>query len=741
MTGPPESQPEAMPTHGQSDDRVADLAPTETAVAPTTNRDPVPGSTSASLPGAEPDGDERRGSAAPLIGDTRSFTPVDSVSPAAARPPEREWPTLAGYEILGVLGRGGMGRVYKARQINLQRLVALKVILAGEDAEPEQVARFREEAKAIARLQHPNIVQIYEVGEESGHPFFSMELIEGGSLAEHLRGTPLTAGRAAQLVETLARAVHAAHQQGVIHRDLKPANILLAPPAFVTSHPGGMEGWVPKITDFGLAKKRDESASLTMSGAVMGTPGYMAPEQAAGRSRDIGPASDTYALGVILYELLTGRTPFQGTTMEILDQVRHAPPLPPRRLDPEIPVNLETICLKCLEKEPLKRYTSASALAADLKRFLEHKPILARPIGLLGRLILWSQRNRLPIAGMVGLAAAVLLTWFSAVSWQNYRLEAQERERAAKEREWKDYQETRSKELFEKLLIDGPSAWPLPAEERLVLQNGLHDLQVRKNRASLQADEAEAKAVQAQPKRVEPLLRRLQADLGQGETLGLQIPAVEAARSAANRARSLNNLRQLALAMNNHSNSYGYIPRQAIPGKDGKPLLSWRVALLPYLEQMPLYRRFKLDEPWDSPHNRALLKYIPPPYIAPEEGKSSEPYTTYYQVFVGTVGSIGPLFEPAPGFQLRRGVGCPDGASGTIMIVEAGTAVPWTKPEDLPYDPGKPLPSLGGLFKDGFSAAFFDGSVRFLTRDIDEETIRALITRNGGEPVEWTKFK
>ena len=413
-----------------------------------------------------------------------------------------------------------MGRVYKARHINLQRLVALKVILAGEDAEAEQVARFREEAKAIARLQHPNIVQIYEVGEQNGHPFFSLELVEGGSLAEQLRGTPLHPARAAQLVETLARAVHAAHQQGVIHRDLKPANILLAPPSFVTGHAGGMEGWVPKITDFGLAKKRDDSTGLTLSGAVMGTPAYMAPEQAAGRSREIGPASDTYALGVILYELLTGRTPFQGTTMEVLDQVRHVAPLPPRRIEPEIPANLETICLKCLEKEPGKRYSSASALAADLRRFVENKPILARPIGTVGRLILWSRRNRPAIVGSIVLGAAVLLTWFGASYWQSYRREEQDRERASKEREWKEYQETRSKELFEKLLTDGPSTWPLPAEERLVFQNGLHDLQTRKNRASLKADEAEIKALDAQLQRAEPLLRRLQAELNQGEAHG-----------------------------------------------------------------------------------------------------------------------------------------------------------------------------------------------------------------------------
>jgi Protein kinase domain/Protein of unknown function (DUF1559) len=527
----------------------------------------------------------------------------------------------------------------------------------------------------------------------------------------------------------------------VIHRDLKPANILLAPPSFVTGDAGGTEGWVPKITDFGLAKKRDDSTSLTLSGAVMGTPAYMAPEQAAGRSREIGPASDTYALGVILYELLTGRTPFQGTTMEILDQVRHVSPLPPRRIEPEIPANLETICLKCLEKEPGKRYSSASALAADLRRFLENKPILAKPIGTVGWLILWSRRNRTAIVGSIVLGAAVLLTWFGASYWQSYRREEQDRERTSKEREWKEYQQTRSKELFEKVLTDGPSTWPLPAEEMLVFQNGLHDLQTRKNRASLRADEAEIKALDTQIQRAEPLLRRLQAELNQVELMGLQVPAVQAARTAANRARSTNNLKQLSLAMHNHNSVYNYLPRHAIYSKDGKPLLSWRVALLPYLEQMPLYRKFKLDEPWDSPHNKPLLKYMPLVYIPPEDVPSSELYTTHYQVYVGVGGPIGPLFEPTSRFQVRMGGGCPDGSSGTLLIVEAASAVPWTKPQDLDFDPSKPPPRVGGLYKDGVAAAFADGSVRFLTRDLDDETILALITRNGGEPVEWTKLK
>jgi serine/threonine protein kinase len=673
--------------------------------------------------------------------ETKSLPRGDSASSGRGRPVDREWPSIAGYEILGVLGRGGMGRVYKAKQTNLSRLVALKVILAGPDAEAAQVARFREEAKAIARLQHTNIVQIYEVGEENGHPFLSLELVEGGSLAEHLRGTPMTSVRAAQLVETLARAVHAAHQAGVIHRDLKPGNILLAPPSFAGSQTGRTESWVPKITDFGLAKKRDEAGGLTLSGAVMGTPGYMAPEQAAGRSRDIGPASDTYALGVILYELLTGRTPFQGTTMEVLDQVRHASPPPPRRIEPEIPANLETICLKCLEKEPAKRYSSASALAADLKRFLEDKPILAKPMGPLDRVLLWSRRNRWALAGAVVLTAAVVLTWFGAAAWQRYQRDAHDRELAAKEREWKAYQENRSKEQFERLLTDGPSTWPMPADEMLAFQNGLHDLQVRKNRAGLRNEEAERKAVDAQLQRAEPILRRLQTDLNQGEILGLQLPAVQAARSAATRAKSMNNLKQLSLAMHNHASLHNHLPQAAIYGKDGKPLLSWRVALLPFLEQVPLYRKFRLDEPWDSEHNRALIKYMPLVYIPPEERTSSAPYTSYYQVFVGTNGPIGPLFEPSPEFKLRLAGGCPDGTSGTLLVVEAGTAVVWTKPEDLSYVSDQPLPKIGGQYKEGFLGVFADGSTRFLPRELDDETIRALITRNGGEPVEWTKLK
>ncbi|MBL8794986.1 MAG: serine/threonine protein kinase [Planctomycetia bacterium] len=276
-------------------------------------------------------------------------------------------PQLPDYEILEVLGRGGMGVVYKARQKRLDRLTALKMILAGPDAIGEEKARFRTEAEAVARLHHPNIVQIYEVGEQDGRPYLALEYVGGGSLAQQLHGEPMAPRRAAQLVLTLAQAVQHAHEHGVIHRDLKPANILLT-----------TEG-TPKIADFGLAKRLDLDLGHTQTGAVLGSPSYMSPEQAAGKTRQLGPATDIYALGVVLYELLTGKPPFRGNTLlETLEQVRHHDPAPLTQLLPALPRDLETICLKCLEKEPEHRYSSAAALAHDLQAFLADESISAR---------------------------------------------------------------------------------------------------------------------------------------------------------------------------------------------------------------------------------------------------------------------------------------------------------------------------------------------------------------------------
>jgi serine/threonine protein kinase/tetratricopeptide (TPR) repeat protein len=335
-------------------------------------------------------------------------------------------PALAevpGYEILGELGRGGMGVVYKARQLGLKRLVGLKVILAGTHADPAQLARFKAEAEAVARLQHPNIVQVYEVGEHLGLPFFSVEYMDGGSLDRKLQGTPLPPRQAAALLETLARAMAVAHQHGVIHRDLKPGNILLQrgeergargevdfPSASpLAPRPSPL---VPKIADFGLAKCQDE-AGHTQPGAVLGTPSYMAPEQAAGRPGAVGTATDIYGLGAILYELLTGRPPFKAATvLDTLDQVRTQEPVPPSGLQPGVPRDLETVCLRCLHKDPARRYASAAALADDLRRFLEDRPVLARPVGRMERLWRWCRRN----PGVASLSALLVLVLGGALA-------------------------------------------------------------------------------------------------------------------------------------------------------------------------------------------------------------------------------------------------------------------------------------------------------------------------------------
>jgi tRNA A-37 threonylcarbamoyl transferase component Bud32 len=308
-------------------------------------------------------------------------------------------PSVPGYEVLGELGRGGMGVVYKARHTRLKRLVALKMILAGDHAGGAALERFRREAEAVARLCHPNIVQVYEVGEHDGRPFVALEYVDGGTLAARLRQRLPEPPEAARLVEALARAVAAVHRCHIIHRDLKPANVLLT-----------ADG-TPKITDFGLAKQFDAAAAEvldypTQSGAIVGTAPYMAPEQAAGHGEPVGPLTDVYALGAILYELLTGRPPFTGETpLDTLALVCAAEPVAPHRLRPAVHRNLEVICLKCLAKSPRQRYAGAEALADDLRRFLDGRPILARPAGAAERLGRWCRRN--PV--VAGLTAAVFL--------------------------------------------------------------------------------------------------------------------------------------------------------------------------------------------------------------------------------------------------------------------------------------------------------------------------------------------
>jgi serine/threonine-protein kinase len=356
---------------------------------------------------------------------------IDTAMAASSRQVSAALPALPGYDILEVLGEGGMGIVYKARQRALNRIVALKRIKGSGQVSPQELQRFRTEAEAVAQLQHPNIVQIHEVGECAGLPFFTLEYCAGGSLARKLDGKPLPPRDAAVLVETLAQALDAAHRKQIIHRDLKPHNVLLT------------EDGTPKIGDFGLAKRLDTGSDATRSGLIVGTPSYMAPEQAKGDRAAIGPRADVYALGAILYETLTGRPPFLAATpLATILLVREEDPVPPRRLQPKTPRDLETICLKCLRKDPGGRYESAQAVADDLRRFRNGEVIRARPAGAVERL--WRACRRNPrVAILSGFSLALLLLMAIGSTVAALRI-AQEQQRTAAEKQTAEQQRDRA---------------------------------------------------------------------------------------------------------------------------------------------------------------------------------------------------------------------------------------------------------------------------------------------------------
>ncbi len=402
-----------------------------------------------------------------------------SIAPTSAGT-SSEYPSVHGYEILGELGRGGMGVVYKARQTKLNRVVALKLIRTPVE---EEAARFRTEAKTAARLTHPNIVQIFECGDSAAGPFVALEFVDGDSLARRIDGTPLPPREAAALLLPLARAMHYAHGQGVVHRDLKPANILLVSGGVVSgewskqdaasaTHYSPLTTHQPKVTDFGLAKSLDTDSGQTKSGAILGTPSYMAPEQASGHSREVGPPADVYALGAILYEMLTGRPPFKGTTaMETIQQVIGEEPVPPRRLQSATPRDLETICLKCLRKEQHNRYASTEQLAKDLERFLAGEPIQARPVSASERAVKWARRRPAAAALVLILLTATigaLFAWVKFTRWlEQEGIDARQREKAA----------TQMQQLYEKerdkALVQEGEAWRQRDEAVRLLEYGL----------------------------------------------------------------------------------------------------------------------------------------------------------------------------------------------------------------------------------------------------------------------------
>jgi len=395
----------------------------------------------------------------------RGLGPAGSLAPLrpASAPVQ-----LGRFLIRRQLGRGGFGTVYLADDCHLHREVALKVPHTDAFVDNDLRARFQQEARAAASLDHPNLVQVYEAGEIDSVAYIALAYCPGINLADWLkqRTEPVPCVAAAELVVTLASAVHHAHQNGVVHRDLKPSNILLVPsdgeaavsaddlPVPLVDGHWPLHKLAPKITDFGLAKHAGARAPLTRTGTILGTPCYMAPEQTGNTGVTTGPAADVYSLGAILYELLTHRPPFQGDSpLEVLQQVRFQEPLTLRRLRPSLPRDLDTICLKCLEKDPAKRYTSAGALAADLRRYLDHKPIQARPVGMLGRTGKWIRR-RPATAALVSVSsvAAVLLLVILIVSDVEIRQKHQEAERANQRLEFANTLIRREKDHAEKAL-------------------------------------------------------------------------------------------------------------------------------------------------------------------------------------------------------------------------------------------------------------------------------------------------
>jgi serine/threonine protein kinase len=637
-------------------------------------------------PGTGPGAEAARpstGTAPPLPSTEASNHPTPPPGPV----PEQ----LGRYRIVKKLGQGGMGAVYLAHDTQLDRPVALKVPHFGPDAGTQVLERFYREARAAATIHHPNLCPVYDVGESLGIHYLTMAYIEGKPLSDYIQpGKVLPQRQVAAVVRRLALALHEAHSRGIIHRDLKPSNIMI-------NH-----RHEPVIMDFGLARRSNkEDARLTRSGALVGTPAYMSPEQMSAASEVPGPGCDIYSLGVILYEMLTGQLPFEGTAALIVAQVLTQEPPPPslRRsgLDPQ----LEAVCLKAMAKKVAQRYPSMEAMATALGSYL-------RAAGQAAP----SQPTRSPGKSPSGRPDAG---------------------RMAKV--------TPEPALDESVLLLTPTP-DSPTEE------------VPHERIPI-----------LEPATGGSRLWLWLAGLGGMVLLGILGVAVAIAvvlfsppkkHSAPpepdpddamiiGRRVSQNNLKQLALAMHSYHDVHQRFPpaafyddpRQDIKKEQApgfKPLLSWRVALLPFLEEGELYNQFHLNEPWDSPHNKLLLARMPRVYCPTSTGPQS-PYATYYQVFTGPDAPF-PEIAPPGGLSSPRLADFLDGTSNTFLIVEAGDAVAWTKPHDLPYAANRPLPRLAGMYPDGFHVAFADGSVRFIRRDIAEFTLRALITPRGGEVVE-----
>jgi serine/threonine protein kinase len=662
---------------------------------------------------------------------TRTFNEGDGEAPADLSflaPPTR--PGAIGriehYEVLEVLGRGGFGIVFRAFDERLQRVVAVKVLSPALVTTSPARKRFLREARSSARVRHENVVQIYDVKEEP-LPYLVMEFVPGETLQQRLdRSGPLSVAEVLQIGRQVAEGLAAAHATGLIHRDIKPSNILI--------EDGPQQR--AKITDFGLARAVDD-ASLTRSGVVAGTPLYMAPEQARGEVLD--PRADLFSLGSVLYALLTGQPPFlAGSTFAVLKRVVEDTPRPIREIIPEVPEWLCQIVAKLHAKEPADRFQSAREVAdvladceaqlqthgglRDHSRIPASKP--ARP-----RRWPWLVAALLPVAFVAILVYALTRPGLRPSGSPEPSPSALEREDLGKLKgEWVLAEKPPQLKDIDSLVIridDGTfEVWQTgPRPERAT---GSFRIEADRKEIVLHVGVKDG----TRPVRVAYRFDRDRLRLDFAGVVGG--PSTETLRLS-DRVRSPNNIKQIAVAMSNYHDVNKGLPRAALtagPRGTGKPLLSWRVALLPYVEQWELHKEFKLDEPWDSDHNKKLIARMPAVYKTPGI-PTAEPGLTHYRVFVGP----GTAFEPIPDREHGIGVSdITDGTSNTLLLAEAAEPVIWTKPDDLPFAPDRPLAKLG-VYNFGINMAFCDGTLGTLAPAVSEAELRALITRNGGESI------
>ena len=646
------------------------------------------------------------------------------------------------YEVLEEIARGGMGVVYRARHVKIGRVVALKMIKAGELADAGDVARFNAEIQAAVHLDHANIVPIYEVGEHNGRPYFCMRLIEGGSLAAALPVLRHKPRDLVRIVAMVARAIHYAHQHGILHRDLKPSNILLSrvEPGGAKSSaehvvapllgqapgaaPTALSDFSPYVTDFGLAKRFEADSRLTQSGAVMGTPAYIPPEQASGKRGNVSIKSDVYALGAIFYEGMVGRPPFVGETVaDILFQVFESEPARPSMLDPTVDKDLETICLKCLEKDGARRYGSAGLMADDLERWLRGEPIEARPTTKWERGVKWVRRHQ-TISWLAGFLALVIVA---------------------------------------SLIVMG-----------LLLADARRNADVAKQRLiDLQKEKETSKSIQAVVKSTEVIAEKEAVTRDDSEALAkAYAQAFDSVAKSTDRvsgvveqAWTTTNLERLGAAIGRYQERVGHFPPVSLNDAAGKPLLSWRVAILPDLGFETLYKKFRLTEPWDSEHNKGLLAEMPNVFRAlsldmrapmaqqlVRVGRAVDPTKPGFLTRVpGLVSALTQRNAPESGptdvthlrgvmaagavFERGKEVGpsdVRDGLDQTVIVVEAADAVPWTKPDELEISATGRLPRLGSMLTDDYPALFANGTVRKLPRSLAPALFRELTTHSGG---------